>query len=155
MSLGAMPTSSMLGALGLRSISATGGTPSVSQPQHVLTPTLTTIATCPPLLSTLLGGESSKTSTSTSDSVVVALGIPALRHTVVNAILAGKFVDLGELPPAEGFSKSLAALASGLEGKVVLIQASDLIKSRKVLPNLGTWIQCFAVYTGSDPVQVP
>lgn len=60
---------------------------------------------------------------------------------------SGKFIDLGELPPAKGFSKPLSSMVSSMEGKVILMQASDLIQTKKVIPNLSTWVQCFNIYT--------
>ena len=75
----------------------------------------------PPLLA--VSGESS--CSKTTDTVVVAPGIPALKQSLVDLILADKYVDLGELPPAKGFSKPLSALSSGLGGQVVLQHASS------------------------------
>ena len=55
------------------------------------------------------------------DTIVVAPGVPALKRSLVDSILAGKFTDLGELPPARGFGKTPAALSSDVEGKIVLV----------------------------------
>ena len=56
-------------------------------------------------------------------------------------------MDLAELRPAKGFSKPLTALSSDVEGKIVLLQAADYVHSKKHIPDLATWIQCFATYS--------
>jgi hypothetical protein len=53
-------------------------------------------------------------------------------------------VDFAELPPAKGKGK---LPAHGLEGQVVVIQATDLVRSRRIIPDLATWVQCYAIYT--------
>jgi len=86
-------------------------------------------------------------SSKASDTVVVAPGILALKQSLVDLILADKYIDLGELPPAKGFSKPLAPLSSGLGGQVVLLQAADLAQAKRLVPDLATWVQCYAIYT--------
>ena len=54
--------------------------------------------------------------------------------------------DLTDLPPAKGLSKSLSALTNGLESNVVLVQAAEWAQSKKLIPDLSTWVQCFAIY---------
>jgi hypothetical protein len=78
---------------------------------------------------------------------VVAPGVPALKRSLVEQILEGKFVDLGEFPPAKGFSKTPAALSSDMEGKIVLLQVVDYVHSKRLIPDLATWIHCFATYS--------
>ena len=39
-----------------------------------------------------------------TDTLVVAPGVPALKRSIVEQILEGKFIDLAELPPAKSFS---------------------------------------------------
>ena len=56
-------------------------------------------------------------------------------------------VDLGELFLAKGFCKIPAALSSDVKGKIVLLQAADYVHSKKHIPDLATWIQCFAIYS--------
>ena len=77
----------------------------------------------------------------------MAPGVPALKRSLVDLILAGKFADLGELPPARGYGKTPAALTSDVEGKIVLLQAADYVRSKKHIPDLATWMQCFAIYS--------
>jgi hypothetical protein len=42
---------------------------------------------------------------------------------------------------------------------VVIIQATDLVRSRRIIPDLATWVQCYAIFTamkGShQPALVP
>ena len=65
----------------------------------------------------------------------------------MDLIRADRYVDLGELPHAKGFSKPLTSLSHCLEGQVVLIQAADLLHSKKVIPDYATWAQCVSIYT--------
>ena len=55
--------------------------------------------------------------------VSAGAGLPALPKKMVERILANKYIDFSELPPAKGKVRSLP---SGLEGQVVLVQAADL-----------------------------
>ena len=75
--------------------------------------------------------------------VVVAPGIPAIKKWIVDSILAGECIDLAELPPAKGRSKSLSGT---LEGQVVLLHATDYFQAKRLIPDLTTWRQCFAIY---------
>jgi len=50
-------------------------------------------------------------------------------------------VDLEEL---KGFGKPLSSLSNGLDGQVVLLQASP--QTKRLIPDMATWTQCFAVY---------
>ena len=141
--LGSMPTSSILRTLGLRSFPP-GSTLSSSSTTPILATGLPSIVGITNLLQPSLGGgESSKM----SDNIVVTPGIPALKRSMVELILSGKYVDLGELPPAKGFSKPLTSPSSSLEGQVVLLQAADVLRTRRLIPDLATWTQCFAIYT--------
>ena len=67
--------------------------------------------------------------------MVVAPRIPALKQFLVDLILADKYIDLGELPPAKDFSKPLSFLFSGLGGQVVLLQAADLAQAKGLVPD--------------------
>ena len=33
-----------------------------------------------------------------------------------------------------------------LEGQVILIQSADLVQSRKMIPDLATWLECYSLY---------
>ena len=72
-----------------------------------------------------------------SKPVVIA---PGLKKGLIDSILAGQYT---ELPPAKGCSK---ALNSMLDGQVVLLQTSDFLQAKRLIPDLGIWIQCFSLY---------
>ena len=55
----------------------------------------------------------------------------------------GQYIDFSELPPAKGRTRPLP---SQEEGHVIVVRAEDLSGSRKMIPNLATWLQCFALY---------
>ncbi len=164
-----MPTSSILGSLGLGSFSSTPpslpqGGPSVTSQRPtstslsslltgVLQPVTSLAGVLQPVTSVAgaTGGlqpvPSLASSSKAMDTMVVAPGVPALKRSLVDLILAGKYTDLGELPPAKGFGKAPAALSSDVEGKFVLLQAADYVHSKKHIPDLATWVQCFAIYS--------
>ena len=73
--------------------------------------------------------------------VATGEGLPSLPKKCVEKILAGKFIDYAELPPAKGKVKSIP---HAVEGQIIL---ADLMESRKLIPDLATWIQCFSIYT--------
>ena len=75
--------------------------------------------------------------------IVIAPGLPALKKGLVDSILAGQYVDFTELPPAKGRTK---ALTSMLNGQIVLLQASDYLQAKRLIPDLGIWVQCFSLY---------
>ena len=66
-------------------------------------------------------------------------GLPALPKKVVERIHAGEYIDFSELPPAKG---KVRPLHQGLDGQGILVQA----QSKKLIQDLPTWVQCFAVY---------
>ena len=84
--------------------------------------------------------------------VSAGAGLPALPKKMVERILANDYIDFSELPPAKGKVRSLP---SGLEGQVVLVQAADLSQSKKLIPDLATWVQCFALYLAVLAPQQP
>ena len=79
----------------------------------------------------------------TPSMVATGEGLPSLTKKYVKKILAGEFIDFAELPPAKGKVKSIP---QAVEGQIVVIQAADLMESRKLIPDLATWIQCFSIY---------
>ena len=54
-------------------------------------------------------------------------------------------MDFSDLPPARGKACTPHQSAIG-EGQIVLVQAADLANSKKILPDLAVWLQCFALY---------
>ena len=83
------------------------------------------------------------TKQSTSTMVMLGVGLPALHKKHVDKIEAGEYIDFTELPPARGKSRSILP---AVEGQVLVVQAVDLLQSRRVIPDLATWLQCFAIY---------
>ncbi len=74
----------------------------------------------------------------------VGPGLPAISRRIWDRIKANEYVEFMDLPPARGKAKSLS---QELEGQIVVVPAADLAQSRKVIPDLPTWLQCFALYT--------
>ena len=80
---------------------------------------------------------------SASKLVPVGAGLPSIPKKLVEQIQAGQYVDFGELPPAKGRTRPLP---SQEEGHIVVVRAEDLTGTRKLIPDLATWLQCFAIY---------
>ena len=78
-----------------------------------------------------------------SSMCVTGEGLPALPKKCVDKILAGEFIDFADLPPAKGRVKSSP---HALEGQIVVVQAADLLETKKLIPDLATWVQCFSLY---------
>lgn len=88
--------------------------------------------------------------TRTSDMPVQSLatsatgeGLPALPKKWVERIQAGEYTDFAELPPAKGKARGMP---KALDGQILVVQAVDLMETRRVIPDLATWVQCFSVY---------
>ena len=83
-------------------------------------------------------------------------GLPALPRRLVEKIRANEYVDFTELPPAKG--KNQPPPQAG-EGQIVVLQAADLAPTRRTIPDLATWLQCFCVYVAviaeRQPERVP
>ncbi len=79
-------------------------------------------------------------------------GLPAITRRLAEKIRANKYIDFTELPPAKGKGKPVS---HALEGQVIVVQAADLIQSRRIIPDLATWMQCFALYAAVLAVQQP
>ncbi len=78
--------------------------------------------------------------------VQLGTGLPALPKRLADKMQANKFVDVMKLPPARGKSKPL----NQDEGShIVVVQAAELASTRKIIPDLGTWLQCFALYAAA------
>ncbi len=86
------------------------------------------------------GGKSPSGIEGSQQLVATSPGLPALPNKMV---VANRYVDFTELPPAKGKGRSVS---QGMEGQVVVIQATDLMQSRRIIPDLATWSQCFALY---------
>jgi hypothetical protein len=73
----------------------------------------------------------------------VGTGLPALPKKLIARVLAN---DLAELHPAKGKGTPMPQL---LEGQTIVVQAAALMQTRKIIPDLATWIQCFAIYAAT------
>ena len=114
-----------------------GGESSVLQPHSSMSQAL---ASTNPLIS--------PESAAVKASALVPMGavLPAISKRMLNKILAGEYVDFTELPPARGKARSVP---QSLEGQILIVQSSDLMQARQVIPDLATWVQCFALYAAA------
>ncbi len=78
-----------------------------------------------------------------SAMVSLGTGLPPLPKKLVERIQANEYVDFTELPPARGKGRLNAQHG---DNQVVVVQAADLMQSKRVIPDLATWSQCYAVY---------
>ena len=88
--------------------------------------------------------------------VATGVGLAALPKKLVEKIKANEYIDFTELPLAKGKSRPVP---QSLEGQVLVVQAADLLQARKIIPDLATWLQCFALYVATlaplQPGRVP
>ncbi len=54
-----------------------------------------------------------------------------------------RYVEFNDLSPAQGKGRPIS---QGIEGQVLVIQATELMQSRRIIPDLVTWSPCFALY---------
>jgi len=78
--------------------------------------------------------------------VTTGKGLAALPKKQVSKILANEYIVFTELPPAKG---KACNVPQSLEGQVLVVQASDLMRARKLIPDLATCVQCFALYANA------
>ena len=92
-------------------------------------------------------GESASTSAEPLKSmpklIPTGAGLPALPKKLIERMVSGQYIDFSELPPAKGRTRSMP---TSEEGHIVVVRAEDLTGARKLIPDLATWIQCFALY---------
>ena len=88
--------------------------------------------------------------------VQMGCGLPALSKKLIEKIEAEEYIDFCELPPAKGKGRSMA---QAFDGQIVVVQAADLMQSRRLIPDLATWMQCFGLFTTAvarrKPERVP
>ena len=75
--------------------------------------------------------------------VCLGAGLPPIPKRLVDKIQANEYIDFTELPPARGKGR---VSAPQNDGQIVVVQAADLLQARKVIPDMATWSQCFALY---------
>lgn len=90
-------------------------------------------------------GEDARAGPSESSSQLVQLGtgLPVLPRRLIEKIEVGEHINFGDLPPAKGKGKPLA---QAFEGQLVMIQAADLMQSRRLIPDLATSAQCYGIF---------
>ena len=76
-----------------------------------------------------------------SPQVSLGHGLPSVSKRVGMRILTGEYVDCADLPPAKGKVKSLPAP----EGSVIIVQAYDLLQQKRLIADLTSWMQGFAI----------
>ena len=85
--------------------------------------------------------------------ISLGYGIPSIPKKTRDSILAGEYIDFSQLPPAKGKTCPLSLPAA--EGNIILVNAADLIQQKKLIPDVGTWVQCFLIYAGTICAQSP
>ena len=88
----------------------------------------------------------------TQPMICMGPGLPPLHKKMVEKIGANEYIDFTELPPAKGKGRSLTQPA---EGQIILLQAADLVQSRKTIADYATWSQCYALYVAALAAQQP
>lgn len=91
-------------------------------------------------------------STDVTALVQLGPGLSALPRRLVAKIEADEYIDFNELPPARGKGRSVS---QPVDGQVVVVQAADLVQSRRLMPDLATWVQCFGLYAAVVVRQKP
>ena len=84
--------------------------------------------------------------------ITVGARLAALPKKLVEKIQPNEYTDFNDLPPAKRRSKVLSQL---LEGQVILVQSADLVQSRKMIPDLAAWVQCYTLYVVVVAVKQP
>ena len=140
--LGELPSATMLGAV--TEFAQHEATMAATQQQESLSSILASAETTPHPIA----------APKPTSTVMLGTGLPPLPKKLVDKILAGEYVDFAELPPARGKAQ---AVPQALEGQIVVVQTADLLQSRCVIPDLATWMQCYAIFTAviasKNPVQ--
>ena len=76
-------------------------------------------------------------------TIIIAPGIPAIKKWLATSILADEFIDLTKKAPAKGRSKPLNR---GLEGQIVLLHAAEYFQAKRLIPDMASWLQCYAIF---------
>ncbi len=86
---------------------------------------------------------SSRSQPMASKVTCVGTGLPPITQKLRDRIIPRQYVEFTEFPPAKGKSRPVSQPG---EGQLVLVQAADLLQSRRTIPDFATWGQCFAIY---------
>ena len=79
-------------------------------------------------------------------------GLAAIPKKLVAKILVKEYIDFAELPPAKGKGRPMP---QSLEGQIIVVQAADLLQTRKIIPDFATWVQCFSLYSATLASKFP
>ena len=104
------------------------------------------------LMSKIESSEGNSSSQPPAPLVTIGTGLPALPKKLVARVLANEYIDFSELPPAKGKGRPMP---QSLEGQVVVVQAAELLQTRKIIPDLAIWVQCFSIYTATLCAKYP
>ena len=104
------------------------------------------------LLSKLEGGEPERQIVPHSPLVAMGSGLAAIPKKLVAKILANEYINFAELPPAKGKGRPMP---QSLEGQIIVVQAADLLQTRKIIPDFATWVQCFSLYAATLASKFP
>lgn len=99
----------------------------------------------------LLAISSSGSGAPESPTVCQPTGLTGLRNTALknknkknrDCILAREYIDFVELPPAKG---KPPPVTPHTRRKHHLVNVFDLLQQKELIPDLGTWVQCLAIY---------
>ena len=91
-------------------------------------------------------------STPPTPLVVTGVGLPALPSKLSMKILANDYNDFAELPPTKGRGRPVSQL---LDGLIIVVLAADLLQTQKLISDLATWLQCFAIYVATLATKFP
>ncbi len=75
--------------------------------------------------------------------VSLGAGLPPISKKLMERMQANEYIDFSELPPAKGKGKLNTQHG---DNQIVVVQAADLMQTRRVIPDLATWSQCYALY---------
>ena len=78
--------------------------------------------------------------------VASSMGLAALPKKLVEKIKTNQYIDFTKLPPAMEKSRLVPQF---LEEQVLVVQAAYLLQARKIIPDLATWLQCFALFVAT------
>ena len=90
-----------------------------------------------------LGESEGAARSSSAVTITTGPGLPALPKKLVDRILSDQYVDFADFPPAKGRTRPMPVAD---EGHIIVIRAEDINGTRKLIPDLPTWIQCFTLY---------
>ena len=96
--------------------------------------------------------ESNEVRSSSQPPVTIGTGLPALPKKLIARVLANEYIDFLEVPPAKVKGRPMP---KSLEGQLIVVQATELLQIRKIIPDLATWMQCFSIYITTLSAKYP